>query len=694
MDHGLLWFVAAIHLFCCPYTKVEESFNLQATHDILYHGANLSRYDHFEFPGVVPRTFIGPLLLSFLVSPFYVALEFFNMAGFSKFVGQYLVRASLGASVLYAFGKLRQTIHHVFGPDTAFWFVTLTISQYHFMFYLSRTLPNIMALPLVLLALNYWIRGKRTHFIWFSAGAIIIFRSELAVFLGSILLFELYNKRIGPIRILQVGIPAGMSALCATVVVDSIMWNRLVWPEGEVFWFNSVLNKSSQWGTSPFLWYWYSALPRALGLSVLLVPVGAFFDSRVKRLLLPCIIFISLFSFLPHKELRFIIYTFPVFNVAAATACNNIWMGRHKSLMRWLFSIYAGGHIAGNAVLTLVLLAVAHYNYPGGHALASLHKIESQQSAVHVHIDNLSAQTGVSRFTQLYDNWIYNKTEHLIPGSEDMFLFTHLLVEAKSKYSQNLKPYSSSHDILDVISGFSYISFNYNSFVPIRIKKKPMIFILKRINILPVLTDKADDDNRSKSEKFEEKVLPDIEKSKKIKSSGPVRENIKTIIKKYKDEDLTEPIPFEQLKDENITSVIMENVEKTVDSQHFIQNSTGNLTTDNKKINISEQKVVNFTLDSNSQHVKGTVKNEVKKSNTKKSKPPEKEIKIEPIDQSVDNSPIIDESVLSQTNKLVIETENKNILKADTIDTLHESIPENKEIHVEPSDHSLLKEPK
>ena len=63
---------------------------------------------------------------------------------------------------------------------------------------------------------------------------------------------------------------------------DVITFRRLIWPEAEVLYYNTVLNKSKDWGVSPFGWYFYSAIPRAMSATLVLVPVGAAMDSRVR----------------------------------------------------------------------------------------------------------------------------------------------------------------------------------------------------------------------------------------------------------------------------------------------------------------------------------------------------------------------------------------------------------------------------
>ena len=68
-----------LHLYQSPYTKVEESFNVQAAHDILQYGVPMGSYrylkfkalyDHMTFPGAVPRTFLGAMMLAAVVKPF------------------------------------------------------------------------------------------------------------------------------------------------------------------------------------------------------------------------------------------------------------------------------------------------------------------------------------------------------------------------------------------------------------------------------------------------------------------------------------------------------------------------------------------------------------------------------------------------------------------------------------------------
>ncbi|XP_058789945.1 probable Dol-P-Man:Man(7)GlcNAc(2)-PP-Dol alpha-1,6-mannosyltransferase isoform X2 [Phymastichus coffea] len=475
----LLLIIAGFHLIYCPFTKVEESFNLQAIHDLLYHGSNLNEYDHHEFPGVVPRTFLGPIVISGIASPAVAAVKYWEL---NKFFAQYIVRAVLGSTVLATFILYKRALQSIFGAKLTRWFLIITVTQYHFMYYLSRPLPNIMVMPLVLLALYAWLRQKHVLFIMSSGAAVIIFRIEIAILLGLFLLYDIAYKKITLAGVLKIVLPTGIFLLSLTIIVDSYFWRRILWPEGEVFYFNTILNRSSEWGTSPFLWYFYSALPRGLALSYLLVPFGMLLDSRVRVLTVPGVAFVFFFSFLPHKELRFIMYVFPLLNVSAAVVCHRIWENREKSTWHGLLALGVLGHIICNTIFSMFLLCLAKQNYPGGMAIARLHRLERDSPVpIHVHIDVLTAQTGVSRFTQTNASWIYSKDENITIDDPEMLKFTHLLVEAKSKYSSHLKPYLETHDILDSIEAYSNVELNYHSmFPPIKIKTRPSIFILKR----------------------------------------------------------------------------------------------------------------------------------------------------------------------------------------------------------------------
>ncbi|KAG5538761.1 hypothetical protein RHGRI_019344 [Rhododendron griersonianum] len=397
----LLGSIAAFYVFMVPYTKVEESFNVQ--------------YDHLEFPGVVPRTFIGAILVSILASP-----------------------------------------------------VVSVMSLLH--------LPKIYSLFAVNLAYGNWLKG---HF--YAAlnclvciphiFATLIFRCDILLLLCPLGLELLLTKSITLWKALKCCIGTALFCIGLTVLVDTIMWKKFVWPEFQVLWFNSVLNRSSEWG------------------------LGVILDRRVVFYILPVVSYVLLYSKLPHKELRFVISSVPMFNLSAAIAASRIYNNRKKSFWKLLHIILLG-LLMVSLGCTIITFMASCENYPSGYALKDLHKKDnlhmryskaSKESRLQseklvyphvgsltnnsterwVHIDPFSAMNGISRFCEDKFPWRYCKEEGIPIQEFNQTNFTYLLNE-----------HSNIHGFkcLFAVSGFSRVRLQIG-IPPISLLKEPKVFI-------------------------------------------------------------------------------------------------------------------------------------------------------------------------------------------------------------------------
>ena len=91
------------------------------------------------YPGAVPRTFIGSLVVSGLAKP---EIWFGDLVGKAA---QTHVRAVLGGMNATAMAVFARSVERAYGPIAATWYVVLQASQFHLWYYASRTLPNMFA---------------------------------------------------------------------------------------------------------------------------------------------------------------------------------------------------------------------------------------------------------------------------------------------------------------------------------------------------------------------------------------------------------------------------------------------------------------------------------------------------------------------------------------------------------------------
>jgi len=164
-------------------------------------------------------------------------------------------------------------------------------------------------------------------------------------------------------------------------------------------------------GTAPPLWYFYSAMPRALVGALPLAAVGFWLERRSRAPVGVALSFVLLYSLLPHKELRFIFPVLPLLNLAAAAGVSRLLRRRSKGILGFVGALVGTALLAGTFLASALFAMASVTNYPGGVAMTYLHRAEPVQPGLSVHIGNTAAISGVSRFLEAHENWSYSKEE-------------------------------------------------------------------------------------------------------------------------------------------------------------------------------------------------------------------------------------------------------------------------------------------
>jgi alpha-1,6-mannosyltransferase len=279
----------------------------------------------------------------------------------------------------------------------------------------------------------------------------------------------LYLMLQGRTSLVKEVIPAGLMGviigLGVTVSVDSYFWQRFpLWPEWIGFVYNTIQGKSSDWGVSPWYFYFGNAIPRLLldPVSWLLCIPLALVNRATRKtsldIMIPLLAFVAIYSVLPHKEWRFIIYIIPGLTGVAAAGASWIWTRRSKTLLYRLLSLALVSSTLLSFAGSFSLVYISSLNYPGGEALTRLHEIvpEIQQGQISVYMDNLACQTGVTRFLEkdAGARFIYDKTENqttlLDPGFWQKFDYV---------LAEDPKRIIGRWEVMDTVYGYSGVGF-------------------------------------------------------------------------------------------------------------------------------------------------------------------------------------------------------------------------------------------
>ncbi|XP_019546352.3 GPI mannosyltransferase 3 [Aedes albopictus] len=235
------------------------------------------------------------------------------------------------------------------------WSIFMAATSWFWFYTASRTLSNTLEASLMVIALSYfpWSGSECTAFLWPVAISVFL-RPTSALPWIPLCLYHM-KKSSYPVwelllkRYLVIGFVVGTFA----VAVDTFVHGSLLLSPYEFLRFNVLKGIGSFYGEHPWYWYGNVGLPTVLGIGTLPFLFAAVETIRHRQvfkeraiLLLSVLFTVVVYSFLPHKEFRFLLQVLPVCLYVSADFLSR-WSRKASGKLVWLAAVVL---LVGNAI--------------------------------------------------------------------------------------------------------------------------------------------------------------------------------------------------------------------------------------------------------------------------------------------------------------------------------------------------------
>ncbi|XP_008335169.1 GPI mannosyltransferase 3 [Cynoglossus semilaevis] len=222
--------------------------------------------------------------------------------------------------------------------DVAKWTFFCHLCSWFTWFCCTRTLTNTMETTITSLALCYFpLAGSKTHsskkYLALVAMA-VIFRPTALIVWFPLLMYHFWKEDNKQRLITHSYIPLGVSAVMISTTIDCIFYGKWTMVQFNFLKFNIFHGVADFYGSHPWHWYFTQGFAVVMGPHLPFFLHGSVLAIKKHKILLATVVWtVVVYSFLPHKEFRFIYPVLPFCMVFCGASLANLKAWRRPAAL-------------------------------------------------------------------------------------------------------------------------------------------------------------------------------------------------------------------------------------------------------------------------------------------------------------------------------------------------------------------------